>query len=75
MKRYKRYPPKSLEIISIIGALIIAIIVNDPITRVEMDFGPYFIILLIGTILAFIAYKIQWQSIREYEKQNNKSDI
>lgn len=75
MKRYKRYSPKSLEIISIIGALIIAIIVNDPIIRVGMDFGPYFIILLIGTILAFIAYKIQWQSIREYEKQNNKSDI
>lgn len=69
MRRYKRFPPKLLEIISIIIALIIALIVNDRTNREEMGSILCIITLLIGTIFAFIAYKMQWQSIRECEKR------
>lgn len=70
MKRINRYKPKRLEIISILIALIIFPIVQpdntdkiDPILRI--------ILLFVGLIFGFIAFRMQWKSIEA--ARNNKN--
>ncbi len=64
-----RFKPTAMEIISIAVAIVLYSMVYTRSSRERLGYAVTVAILITGNIFAFIAWKLQWDSIRAARKQ------